>query len=95
MNFYVYTCIIIAPDDYETLMTTLTFREGTNGSRPSEAACISVFIFEDPYPEETETLSFHIRSPNTSKVRIMEGRGQNNVFIRDNDGVCFQPLSNM
>ena len=95
MNFYVYTCIIIAPDDYETLMTTLTFREGTSGSRPSDAACVGVFIFEDPYPEETESLSFHIRSPNTSKVRIMEGRGQNNVFIRDNDGVCFQLLSNM
>ena len=52
---------------------------------------MSVFIFEDPYPEETESLSFHIRSPNTSEVRIMEGRGQNNVFIRDNDGVCFHP----
>ena len=67
-------------------MTTLTFREGADGSRPSDAACVGVFIFDDSIPEDTERLSFHIRSLNTSVVRVVEGRAWKHVYIRDNDG---------
>lgn len=88
LNLCQYNYLTTGPDDYEALMTTLTFREGTDGSRPSDAVCVAIFIFEDRYPEETESLSLHIWSPNTSEVRIMEGRGWSNVYITDNDGVC-------
>ena len=45
-----------------------------------------MFVFDDDDPEETESLSFHIRSPNTSAVRIMQGRDRKEIFIVDNDG---------
>ena len=75
-----------APKDYAALSTTLTLREGADGSLSRNAACAGVFIFDDPYPEYTESLSLRIRSPNTNVVRIMEGREQKLVFIIDNDG---------
>ena len=75
-----------APDDYKAVMTTLTLREGADGSRARDAACVGVFIFDDALPEYTESLLFRIQSPNTSAARIMEGRGEKRVFILDNDG---------
>ena len=77
-----------APEDYATLVTTLTFQQGTDGSlrRARDAACVSVFIFDDDLPEDTESFSFHIRSPDTSSVRIMEGYEQTTIHIIDNDG---------
>ena len=47
---------------------------------------MAVFVFDDVEPEETESLSFHLRSPDTSAVRIMQGRDQQRIFIVDNDG---------
>ena len=78
--------LFTAPQDYAALNTTLTLREGADGSLSRNAACAGVFIFDDPYPEYTESLSLRIRSPNTNVVRIMEGREQKLVFIIDNDG---------
>ena len=51
-----------------------------------DAECVAVFVFDDVVPEETESLSFHLRSLNTSSVRIMQGRETQQVFIVDNDG---------
>ena len=75
-----------APDDYAALNTTLTLRNGADGTLARDTACVGVFIFDDPLPEYTESLSLRIRSPNTNVARIMEGREQKRVFIIDNDG---------
>ena len=79
-------CFPTAPGDYQTLVTTLTFLPGENGSFAFEAKCVAVFVIDDDEPEETESLFFHLRSPNTSAVRIMRGRERLLVYITDNDG---------
>lgn len=89
-NFTVlHVLLTIAPNDYEALMTTLTFREGADGSLPSDAECVGVFIFDDALPEDTESLSFRILSPNTSAVRIMEGHEWKRILILDDDSMLF------
>ena len=80
--------VTTAPDDYEAVVATLRFQQGTDGSRPSHAACVTVFIFDDAEPEETESLSFHIRSLDTSAVRIAENCDQITLYLLDNDGGC-------
>ena len=79
-------CLPTDPDDYRALVTNLTLRKGADGEQARDAACVGVFIFDDAIPEETESLSFHIRSLNTSVARIMEGCEAMRVFILDNDG---------
>ena len=46
---------------------------------------MTVFIFDDAEPEETETLSFHIHSFDTSAVRIAEDCDQITLYLLDND----------
>ena len=78
--------IYIAPNDYESLSTTLILQAGADGSCPSDARCIGVFITDDVIVEETETLSFHIASLNASFVRVREDRAWKEVHILDNNG---------
>ena len=77
---------IIAPNDYVSLSTTLTLQAGADGSCPSHARCIGVFINNDVSVEATESLSFHIASLNTSFVRVRDDRGWKEVRILDNNG---------
>ena len=44
-----------------------------------------MFITDDVIVEETETLSFHIASLNTSFVRVREDRAWKEVHILDNN----------
>ena len=64
----------------------LTFMRGATGNLASQARCVGVFIFDDDEPEQRETLSFFLRSPDNNHVRIMSGRGRKVVHIVDNDG---------
>ena len=68
------------------LVKTLTFRRGALANFAFDAECVAVFAFDDAVPEQTESLSFHLRSPDTSAVRIMPGRDQQQIYITDNDG---------
>lgn len=83
---YTYINSSTAPDDYRSLVTTLTFQKGATGMLASEARCVGVFIFDDNEPEQNETLSFFLRSPNNNTVRIMPGRERKQIHIVDNDG---------
>ena len=76
----------LAPADYDSLTTTLTFRAGTDGSRPSEAACVNVAIIDDSETESTESLTFNIAAVDVDRIRVEEGRSQKILFIEDNDG---------
>ena len=68
------------------MSTTLTFQAGADGSRPSQAECVSVVIIDDLVPEETEYLTFNIASLDTSRVVVDESRSQKVLRIIDNDG---------
>ena len=69
-----------------SVSTTLTFQQGADGSRPSEAECASVVIIDDLLPEETEYLTFNIASVDTSRLVVNESRSQKVLRIIDNDG---------
>ena len=76
----------LAPADYDSLTTMLTFLAGADGSQPSQAACVNVPIIDDSEIESTESLMFNIAAVDVDRIRVEEGRSQKILFIEDNDG---------
>ena len=66
---------------------TLTFREGANGSQPSEAACVEVPIVDDTAVEETERLTFRIEAVDVDRIMVDEALSEKVLYIEDNDGI--------
>ena len=64
----------------------MTFRAGTNGSRPSDAVCINVPIIDDNVAEETERFTFNIEAIDEDRIRVDEEHSQKILYIEDNDG---------
>ena len=75
-----------APDDYSSVSTTLTFLAGADGSRPSDAVCVSVPIIDDQLAEDTESVIFNIASLDEDRIEIDPTRSQKILYIEDNDG---------
>ena len=76
-----------APEDYMSVDMTLTFREGANGSRPSEAVCVEVPIVDDTDVEETERLTFMIEAVDVDRIMVDEALSEKVLYIEDNDGI--------
>ena len=75
-----------APDDYSAVDVTLTFREGANGSRPSDAVCVDVPIVDDSDLEGTERLTFRIEAVDQDRITVYEPLAEKVLYILDNDG---------
>ena len=75
------------PSDYISHRVTLTFPAEADGSQPSDAVCTNVPIIDDPEPEETEYLIFHIAALDDSLIRVEDANSQKILYIEDNDGI--------
>ena len=71
---------------------TLTFREGANGSRPSDAVCAEVPIVDDSDLEGTERLTFRIEAVDQDRITVYESLAKKVLYILDNDGTIHVAL---
>ena len=76
-----------APDDYTAVDMILTFRQGADGSRPSDAVCVEVPIIDDIDAEERERLTFRIEAVDQDRIRVDESLAEKVLYIEDNDGI--------